>query len=86
MRMVSTPVLGGAALVTAPMLWQGLVTGERPLEPTLERYLVVVVGVWIALSVLEMLVGAAPRAGREGTDGGGARPLDDGRPAGSTLG
>lgn len=88
MRILSAPVLAVSALVTSPMLWQGLVTGERALEPVLERYLMVLVGVWLALSVLEMMVGEPPRP-PQADDGGAAGsggPGDAERPAGSALG
>lgn len=87
MRILSAPVLAVSALVTSPMLWQGLVTGTRPLEPVLERYLIVLVGVWLALSVLEMMVGAPPRPVLPTDDAGGpGAPGDTERPAGSALG
>jgi len=60
MRLASGTVLGLAAVVSSPALWQGL-NGELPLDVTLTRYLVAVLVVWAALSVFRALVGDAPR-------------------------
>jgi hypothetical protein len=56
MNLLSTPVLGAAALLAGPTLWQGLVTGVVPLEHALTRYAITVALVWIALSAVVMLV------------------------------
>lgn len=60
MRLASGTVLGLAAVISSPALWQGL-NGELALDITLTRYLVAVLVVWAALSVLGALVGDAPR-------------------------
>ena len=59
MRLASGTVLGLAAVVSSPALWQGL-NGELALDVTLTRYLVAVLVVWAALSVVAALVGDAP--------------------------
>lgn len=66
MNPFSLPVLGGAALVSAPALWSS-VTGQLRLDVGLSRYLVAVVLAWAALSLVAMLVGPAPTP----------RPADD---------
>lgn len=47
----SGPVLVAAALIVSPALWHGLVLGELPLDVALTRYLVAVVGCWLALGL-----------------------------------
>jgi hypothetical protein len=59
----SAPVLGGAALVSSPALWNGLVEGATTPTVALVRYLVSVLLCWMALEVVGLLVGpAAPSA------------------------
>ncbi len=58
----SGPVLGGAALLSAPALWSSLVVGTMPVADGLLRYLAVVAICWLGLSVVATLVGPAPRA------------------------
>jgi hypothetical protein len=72
----SGPVLGGAALVSAPALWSCLVTGTMPVADGLLRYLVTVAVCWLGLSVVAAMVGPAPRS---------ADP-SSGSPAGSSNG
>ncbi|QIG42449.1 hypothetical protein G5V58_06400 [Nocardioides anomalus] len=55
-------VLGLAALPTSPALYRGFVTGELPVDVALTRYLVAVVAVWVALSLLAGLVGPSTPA------------------------
>ena len=57
MNLVSTPVVAASALVTSPLLWKGLVAGTMPMETTVTRFLMVMVGVWLAMSVVEMMIG-----------------------------
>jgi threonine/homoserine/homoserine lactone efflux protein len=57
----SGPVLGGAAVLSAPALWSSLVLGTTPVEEGLLRYIGAVVVLWIGLSTLVALVGPAPR-------------------------
>lgn len=59
MNPFSLPVLGGAALVSSPALWNS-VAGETALRVGLSRYLVAVVVCWLALSLLAMVVGPVP--------------------------
>ncbi len=58
----SAPVLGGAALVSSPALWNALVEGTSSPTVALSRYLVSILACWLALEVVGMLVGptAAP--------------------------
>jgi hypothetical protein len=56
----SAPVLGGAALISAPALW-GAWVGTTSVQTALLRYLVCAVLVWAGLAVVSMLVGPAPR-------------------------
>jgi uncharacterized membrane protein len=65
MNIASGTVLGLAALVSAPALWQAY-TGQLPVDQALTRYLIAVVCVWAALSVVMTLVGSPPsRAPRQ---------------------
>jgi hypothetical protein len=61
MSPASFPVLGLAAVVSSPALYNGLVTGSIPIEQMLTRYLISVAVVWAALSVLGMMVGSVPK-------------------------
>ena len=61
MRMLSAPVVGAAALVTSPALYQGLVIETMAIETALMRFFVALVVFWVALSAVEMLVGDPPR-------------------------
>ncbi|MDN4173541.1 hypothetical protein QWY28_11340 [Nocardioides sp. SOB77] len=75
MKLLSVPVLGAAAVLTAPALWAAL-TGELPVETAAVRYAVVAVLTWLALSALALVVGPPPAAeaaaGADGADGDGA--------------
>ncbi len=59
MKLASGTVLGLAALVSSPALHQAY-TGGLSIDLALTRYLVAVVLVWAALSVVGALVGATP--------------------------
>ncbi len=61
MRMLSTPVMGAAALVTSPALYQGLVLETIAIDIALIRYFIALMVCWVALSTVEMLVGEPPR-------------------------
>jgi hypothetical protein len=56
----SAPVLGGAAVFSAPALW-GAWVGTTSIQTALLRYLVCALLVWAGLAVVSMLVGPAPR-------------------------
>jgi hypothetical protein len=58
-RLASGTVLGLAALVSSPALYQAY-AGGLPLDLALTRYLIAAVVVWAALSTLAALVGPAP--------------------------
>lgn len=60
MNMLSPRVLVAAALAASPALYQGFVTGAVTMDTAIERYLFVVVLAWLALSVLEAMVGPPP--------------------------
>ncbi len=82
MNLLSVPVLGAAALLAGPTLWQGLVVGAVPLEHSLSRYFVTVALVWAALSAVALLIEATgpplePARARARTDEAGP-----GRPSG----
>ena len=62
MSPLSAPVLGGAALVSAPALWRTFVEGAAPASMALSRFLVSLLVCWVALEVVAMLVGPAPVA------------------------
>lgn len=51
------PVLGGAAVLSAPALWRATVEGTTNAEDALIRYLVGVVVCWLLLSTVVALVG-----------------------------
>lgn len=55
----SAPVLGGAALVTAPSWWNAL-QGTTPATDAMTRFLVCVAICWVALELLAAFVGPAP--------------------------
>ncbi len=57
MSPLSAPVLGGAALISAPALWGAFVTGTTPTEVALTRFLVCAVLCWAGLAVVSLLVG-----------------------------
>jgi hypothetical protein len=59
MSPLSAPVLGGAAVVTAPALWRAIAEGGSP-TVALSRYLIAMALVWLALEVVSLLVGPAP--------------------------
>ena len=56
----SAPVLGGAAVISAPALW-GAWVGTTSIQTALLRYLVCAALVWAGLAVVSLLVGPAPR-------------------------
>jgi hypothetical protein len=62
---ISLPVLGGAAVVSAPALWGALVDGTTTTQAALTRYLVSVVICWGVLAFFAMLVGPAPEPAAE---------------------
>jgi hypothetical protein len=68
MKLLSAPVLGGAALVSSPAWWAAFVEGTRGPDFALTRYLVSVLLCWLALEVVAMIVGPVERT---------AEPADD---------
>jgi hypothetical protein len=58
---VSAPVLGGAALVSSPALWDAFVEGTTAPSVALLRFLASVLICWLAFEVLGILVGPAPK-------------------------
>lgn len=67
MSPLSTPVLGGAALVSSPAWWNVL-HGEAPTSVGLTRFLVSVAICWLALEIVAAVVGPAPRPALTETD------------------
>lgn len=63
----SAPVLGGAALLTGPSWWN-VVQGTAPVSEAVIRFLICVAVCWVALELLAVLVGPAPRSVGEGAD------------------
>jgi hypothetical protein len=57
---LSPPVLVGAALLSSPSLLN-VVQGVSPVSVALTRFLVSIVLCWMALEVLTMIIGPAPR-------------------------
>jgi hypothetical protein len=57
----SGPVLGGAAVLSAPALWSSLVVGATPVADGLLRYMIAVLVCWFGLGLLAAMVGPAPR-------------------------
>ncbi|MGN6782694.1 MAG: hypothetical protein ACTHJH_14445 [Marmoricola sp.] len=55
-------VLGSAAVVASPALYQGFVTGTMPFHVTLVRYLVATLLAWAAISLVAELVGPGAAA------------------------
>lgn len=62
MKLLSAPVLGGAALVSSPAWWAAFVEGTRGPDFALTRYLASVLLCWLALEVVAMIVGPVKRA------------------------
>ena len=62
MNLLSVPVLVAAAVLASPALWQA-VTGTMPFDVAVQRYLVVVVVTWLALSFVAALVLPDPGSG-----------------------
>lgn len=60
MNLLSGTVLGSAAVVASPALWQALVTGTVPVDVALQRYLVAAGACWAALSMVAAMIGAVP--------------------------
>jgi hypothetical protein len=56
----SAPVLGGAALVTAPAWWN-VVQGTSPATDAMTRFLICVAVCWVAFELLAAFVGPAPQ-------------------------
>lgn len=78
MNLLSAPVMGAAALLAGPVLWQGMVTGAVPLEHALTRYAVTITIVWAALSAVVLLVestGPKPARLAPGAGGEAAGPV-----------
>ncbi len=65
MSPLSTTVLGGAALLASPALYQSLVGGTLPLDVALTRFLVALVVCWLALTLLTEFVFPQPDSVRE---------------------
>lgn len=61
MRMLSAPVLLGAALASSPALYQGFVTQTVPVELAATRFAVALVIAWVAMSAVAMLIGEPPK-------------------------
>jgi hypothetical protein len=61
MRMLSAPVLLGAALCSSPALYQGFVTQTVPVELAASRFAVALVIAWVAMSAVAMLIGEPPK-------------------------
>lgn len=75
MSPLSTPVLAGAALVSAPALWSALVEDAMPLDVGLTRFLVALAVSWVLFSVVGAMLDAGPKpvpARQESPDGEGA--------------
>jgi len=75
MNLLSGTVLGTAAVLVAPALWQGLVTGAVPVDVALTRYVVAAVACWVALSAVGAMIFALPR-----TPEAAPPPVADDRP------
>ncbi len=76
----SGPVLGGAALLSAPALWGALVDGTTTTQTAVSRFLVTALICWLAFGILDLLVGPPPRPSAEpGTvaEAGGLATEDD---------
>ena len=74
----STPVLGSAALVTSPALWDAIVEQSLPLDQALVRYLVAVAICWVLIGMLaEFALKPPPRPeASEGNAGGETTVMD----------
>lgn len=79
MSPLSGPVLGAAAVVTAPALWHAFVSGTQAPDVAMSRFLVAVVVCWAALSVVADF--AFPVTGKGSkTDADQQRRADGSRP------
>lgn len=61
MSPLSWPVLGGAALLSSPVLYRAFVEGTTTAEVALTRFLVTLVVWWAVLAFVAMIVGPTPR-------------------------
>lgn len=61
MRMLSAPVLLGAAIASSPALYQGFVTQTVTVELAASRFAVALVIAWVAMSAVAMLIGEPPK-------------------------
>ena len=68
MNLISSRVLGAAAVLAAPVLYEGFVTGTVAMETAVQRYLVVALIAWVGLSMLEALIGPPVRVTPEPED------------------
>lgn len=68
-------VLGGAAVLSAPALWNSLVLGTTPVAEGLLRYIGAVVVCWLGLALLVAMVGPAPRSTVDPPSTTNARPV-----------
>jgi hypothetical protein len=75
----ATPVLLGAAVVTAPAFYDALVVGTTSTETALLRFAIACLLVWVALGVVSMLVGPTPRAGLAAGAATADEPVEDTR-------
>ncbi|MGN6576166.1 MAG: hypothetical protein ACTHKG_10785 [Nocardioides sp.] len=75
----SAPVLGGAALMSAPAWWHA-VDGTVPAGEAVTRFLICVAICWVALEVLTTLVGPAPARAAEGGEESTAEPAETSLP------
>ena len=80
----SAPVLGGAALMSAPAWWNA-VEGTVPAAEAVTRFLICVAICWFALEVLTMIVGPAPASPRADGEGAGEAAEADTAPLGQTA-
>lgn len=80
----SGAVLGGAAVLSAPALWNSLIAGTTPIADGLLRYVAAVLVCWIGLSVVVAMVGPPPRpVGEPGRPGAQAHDQGAESPAAS---
>jgi len=83
--LLSAPVLLGAALVSSPALWRGLVDGGSA-SVALTRFLVCIGLCWAALSLVTALVGPPPRRTDSDTDEAATADAAESAPPSSSSG
>lgn len=69
MSPLSPPVLLATGATSSPALWAALVDGTLPIDVALTRVLLILLGCWMAFSMLSPLIYPPAPVQREASDG-----------------